>query len=178
MKKIIFISTMLFFSVLAIGQNSSAGISIGSFIFNDGQNTSTGIQYNVNVRAQISERFGWQTEVSYAYFDEKITRERFFEEFNVVRVTTEEFRNTFTFLKSSITAKLFNIHGLTGEIAIGPGLYKSYKADELRGLAHSEFFLSSKITDKLVVGLPISYDFVFWDRDHFYSVGASIRYHL
>jgi len=81
-------------------------------------------------------------------------------------------------LSSSVTAKLFDLYGLIGEISVGPGVFKPKESEEMRGLAHGELFLATKLSDKMIFGIPISYDYVFWDRDHFYSFGATLRYHF
>jgi len=157
MKNLFLSLTLAMFSVMAFGQNSSGGISTGAMIFNTGKRTNHGFLYNANIRTQFDELLGWQTEVGYGQYGDE---------------------NEFVTLSTSVTAKLFDLHGLIGEMSVGPGVFKSTESDEMRGLAHSEFFLATKLTNKIVFGMPITYDYVFWDRSHFYSFGVSLRYHL
>lgn len=169
---------LLCFSSSLIGQNASFGIGVSAM---DLENNKSALYFTGNVRAQFTETFGWQTEVGYASFDGNITSiiEETITTFNTTTTTTfieEEHIKAMT-LKSSLTAKFFEKGGLRAEAIIGGGLYKE-SDDKAYGLLSGELFLSAQIGKNLVAGIPLSYNFITWERDDFYTAGISLRFHM
>jgi len=158
------------------GQNTSAGFSIR---YADYDKAGTGMQYSVDLRSQLSEKLGWQTDVgTFRSSNSTQISVTTFDPFTNQEFTTiSESRSTYAFLRSGISYKLFKAAGITAEGIIQVGLIKREPVPEVRGMAHGELFFSTRISDKIVVGIPVSYNFVFWDRDEIISVGASFRYH-
>ncbi|MDF1694436.1 MAG: hypothetical protein P1U56_01300 [Saprospiraceae bacterium] len=176
MKKNFFTLIILFFSIGVFGQNSSFGISLNSFN-KEGEN---GMSINANVRVQLSNTLGWQTEVGYLHSLEGVT---VIEERTVTNAggtetvtTTSEDRDKAAIVKSGIAIKFLNHEGFSAEFIASGGAFRADRT--IFGLISGELFLSSQIGKNLVVGIPISYNFITWERDDFTSVGVSLRFHM
>ena len=179
MKKVIAIFIFFALCIQLNAQNTSVGMNLGAFNFhNNSQLFDSGIQLSGNIRSQFNNTYAWQTEVGYAKFNQvQYIDDPGFPP-NTIEPSTIKVLDNFIMMRSSIAVKLFEINGLYGEVLVGPGLYKRSRSEALRGLATGELFLSARVTNKIVLGIPVSFNYVFWDRDAFYSVGLSMRYHI
>jgi len=177
MKKYFLFMILGLFSFLASAQNSSFGVKLSGMDFEN----KGGFYTSVDLRMQLTERFGWSTEVGYGRQNSTVSGINVIyivDEFGFVSEVKETYssRPTFMTLKTGLTTKIFSHNGLSLEGILSGGMYKG--KEELRGLLSGELFLSTQITKNLVAGIPIGYHFVTWDRDRFYTAGLSLRYHL
>lgn len=169
----------LFFIFLSLGlsaQNASFGIGIGA-INSDGL---MGTFFTGNVRAQLSDRFGWQTEVGYADFNQQssimvespLTPSQ---GTGIIIESRESGAMAFN-AKTALTAKIFTVGGLTTEAIVGGGMYTN--GGKIYGLLSGELFFSAQIGKNITAGIPLSYNYITWVREDFYTAGVSIRFHM
>lgn len=167
------------FTILLIGvtmsmsaQNASFGI--GAMAIN--KDRVNGTYFTGNVRAQFTERLGWQTEVGYATMSEKnIFIETINSPSGPITRRTERGDHSMT-IKTSLSAKIVKIGGLTTELIIGGGLYNEDR--DLYGLLSGELFLSAQIGKNVTAGIPLAFNFITWRREEFYTAGISVRFHM
>lgn len=166
----------LLISICGYGQNASAGLSVGSYILD----SDVGTYVSANIRGQFSEKLGWQTEVGHGISSttSTLTEEVLIDPFpvNQVAMLSTTTRDRFTSIKTGLSWKIAQVAGINIEAIAGPGLYKD--SSNIYGLLSAELFLSAQIGKNLVAGLPISYNFVTWRRDEYYTAAASLRYHF
>jgi len=154
MKQFLLVLTMLLATLTIYGQNTSAGFSIK---YADYQRAGIGMQYSVDLRSQLTEKLGWQinvgaarsissTENSVSTFDQ-FTNQQF--------TTISRTRGTYVFLRSGVSFKLFTAAGITAESIVQLGLFRRNTEPAVRGMVHGDIFLSTRVTDKIVVGIPI-----------------------
>ena len=148
---------IIFLSGEVSAQNSSFGVGVSALNIE----SVSGLYFIGNLRSQFSDRFGWQTEVGYASLSEPSG------------IVNGDKAMT---LKTSLTAKIFNLGGITAETIIGVGGYKNKR--DLFGLISGELFLSTQIGKNLVAGIPISYNFITWERQDYLTTGISLRFHM
>ena len=176
MKKQILTIVILLGSITAYCQTSSFGLSLNAVQIEG----DDGYSVNGNVRVQFNNTFGWQTEVSHFRSSEfrTIIEEMSRTDFGTVDKTTiiTEERDVFYTVKSGVSIKLVEFGGFSAETVISGGGFRS--DSKVFGLLSGELFLSSRIGKNLVVGIPVSYSFVTWERDDFTSIGISMRYHM
>jgi hypothetical protein len=167
---------LLTFSFSLQAQNASFGLGVSAVNL---ENTS-GLYITGNVRTQLSNIFGWQTEVGLASMDEKFTsieeiETPIFGGIEKQTIIKEEGSKAMT-LKTAVTAKFFDKGGLRGEAIVGVGFYKDQV--DIFGLLSGELFLSAQIGKNLVAGIPITYNFVTWSRVDYYTAGISLRFFM
>ena len=176
MKKHILTSVILLISMTVYCQTSSFGLSLNAVKIEG----DDGYSVNGNVRVQFNKMFGWQTEVSHFRSSETrtIIEEKSETQFGFTEKTTiiTEERDVFYTVKTGVSIKFLEFDGFAAETIIGGGGFRS--DSKIFGLLSGELFLSSQIGKNLVVGIPISYSFVTWERDDFTSIGISMRYHM
>lgn len=181
MKNLYVLIVFFVFNSSLVGQNSSVGASVSVVNFHAAESiNSLGFQYEANIRSQFTNWIGWQTEVGYASFDKVLYTEERISGINgqIIETIEEERSSDFVFLRTSVCHKLFDHNGVYGELITGGGIIKTDYNRKVRGLGHIGMFISAKVTDKLVIGIPVSIDIITWDRDVFYSAGVSIRRHF
>jgi hypothetical protein len=177
----------------SFGQKSSLGINVSLFE-KHGSSTffKSGVQSTVNFGTQFSETLGWKVELGYGdYKNVKIINSSSFG--SIISTSNRTLNDPdnpliigmsedidlskhFFLLRSSITIKIFDTKWLNGEILIGPGLYQ--EEDSINGLIYGELFLSKSVSDKIALGLPISVNYIFGNKQSFSALGLSMRYYL
>ena len=176
MKKQVLTLTFLLLTIGIFAQTSSFGLSLNSY----NKEGKDGFSINANVRVQFTNMFGWQTEVGHMRSLETITviEEDETITFNGTETTTTivEERDLASFVKTGLSIKFLEKGGFSAETIIGGGIYRQDR--QIFGLLSGELFLSSRVSKNLVIGIPISFNFITWERDEFTSVGLSMRYHM
>lgn len=176
MKKYLFLLFIIQFPLGINAQNASFGIGMQAL----NKKNVHGVVFTGNVRAQFSNRFGWQTEVGYASMDSKMTtiKENEIPPFNGggTITTIDEMGSNAMTLKTSLTTKVLEWSGLTSEVIIGGGLYN--ENGSFYGLLSGEVFLSTQIGKNITAGIPFAFNFITWERQEFYTTGISLRFHM
>lgn len=164
-----------FFSVQA--QNSSFGVGLSAFSLEGSQ----GLYTTANVRTQLTNVFGWSTEVGHGrmnqVFSTTVTSEKFgdFGQLELFEKTTTE-RQTFLTGKTGITTKFLSKNGMNLEAIVSGGAIRTTKS--WFGFLSGELFLSVKISNNIVAGIPLGFHYITWERDRMLSGGLSLRFHL
>ncbi|MEM9547458.1 MAG: hypothetical protein AAGA77_15875 [Bacteroidota bacterium] len=167
---------LLFLSCGLMAQNSSFGMGVHAINLENDQ----GLYFTGDVRVQFTERFGWQSQVGYMSFNDKetISSEQIPPPSSgtTLVVISNERRVTALTAKTSLTTKIFSMDGFTAEALVGGGGFS--QGGTIYGLFSGELFLSARIGKNTIAGIPISYNYITSEREDFYSVGVSLRYHM
>ncbi len=185
---------LLGISLLSFGQQISGGISVQAFELKRGTSSfkDSGVLFTASFRAEISGRFQWQTEVGYADLkDRKLgssltsfgmgispqsgsSASTVFQQPN--SSNSNVLQEHFISFRSSVVMRFLQSRNIVGDLLVGPGIYK--RRDYLYGLTYAELSLSSYLSKSLLLGIPISYNYVFGHTGSIYSIGLSMRYYL
>ena len=75
-----------------------------------------------------------------------------------------------------LTTKLFSYAGLFGEFNVGGGAFVDRR--DIYGMISGEVFLSTRIGKNIVAGIPLTYNYITYERNQLYTAGISIRFHM
>ena len=181
MKNLLLAISFLFIGFSTNAQNSSGGISISALQFNaEDNNNGAVIQYSGDIRVQMSKYFGWQTSIAYAKLSSgSVERELSPSSPQEPSVhILSDYTNTQITLTTVITTKLLTFSGFNMELLVGGGAIKRSAESSISGMATGGLFVSAQISPKVVVGIPLTYNYIISDDGQYYTAGLSLRYHL
>lgn len=190
--RLYFTIAFVFICFLSFGQRHSVGVSVNSFKENNSSFAvgHTGINYAVNYRLQFNKKIGWQSEVNYGRYND-INSNKFATHFgsgittpNPInppvfqepQLSNNSVNDYFLMFHSSVVMRVFRSRNIAGDIIIGPGIYRN--RNNLLGLSHGQIMLSTYLSKKLLLGLPISYNYIFGLSHSSMSIGVSMRYYI
>lgn len=193
MYKLLLIIPILGISLLSFGQQISGGIGAQAFEIKRGTSSlkDSGVLFTAGFRAEISGRFQWQTEVGYADLKDRILGSSL----GVGIVTSPQsgsssptvfqqpnssnsnvLQEHFISVRSSVVMRFFQSRNIVGDLLVGPGIYK--RGAYFYGLTYAELSLSVYLSKRILLGIPISYNYVFGHTGSMTSIGLSMRYYL
>lgn len=194
MHKLLLIIPLLGISLLSFGQQISGGIGVQAFELKRDISAlkDSGVLFTASFRAEISGMIQWQTEVGYA----DLKNRKFGSSFTSIGMGTSSqsgsstptvfqqpsvsnsnvLREHFISVRSSVVMRIFQSRNIVGDLLVGPGIYK--RGDYFYGLTYAELSLSSYLSKRVLLGIPISYNYVFGYTGSILSIGLSMRYYL
>lgn len=158
MYKMIFIVILSFLTIVStsMAQNASFGMSLGKVL----DQSREANQWSADIRYQLAPKSSVSVEVSTAkYTDGKIVTTILEPVFgNQTSITEVEEVDRFTTLSAFYSHRLLVKDGFFVEANLGGGFYMN--DTDYFGLLRGGLFFSAKLSDHLVAGIPISYQFV------------------
>jgi len=166
---------LVFGSSVALAQQASFGVSYGTAL-EEGQHANL---WSADIRYQLSSKSAFHLEVAQGnYGGETVTTVQETNIFtNTVKTTTTTRDDKFTSAALVYSYNVVSTGGFNMELQVGAGAYKN-TVKKYFGLLKGGVFLSAQLSKHIVAGIPVSYQFVTWQRDYYVTTGATLRYHF